>query len=140
MHSSVHWSIIYNSQDIEATKGLINRSKDEEDRVHIYWNICESESVSHSVMSYSLWPQGLYPARLLCPWNSLGKNTGVVAISFRGSSQPRDETWVPFIASRFFAIQATREAHAGKLSSHKTRNKMKYHYLWQHCWIHRILR
>ena len=39
MHSSVHWSIIYNSQDIEATKGLINRSKDEEDRVHIYWNI-----------------------------------------------------------------------------------------------------
>ena len=39
MHSSVHWSVIYNSQDTEATKGLINRSKDKEDRVHIYWNI-----------------------------------------------------------------------------------------------------
>ena len=33
--------------------------------------------ISHSVMSNSLWPHWLYPARLLCPWNSLGKNTGV---------------------------------------------------------------
>ena len=30
-----------------------------------------------SVMSNSLWPHGLYPTRLLCPWNSPGKNTGV---------------------------------------------------------------
>ena len=28
-------------------------------------------------MSYCLWPQRPYPTRLLCPWNSLGKNTGV---------------------------------------------------------------
>ena len=31
-------------------------------------------------MSDSLWPHGLYrlyPARILCPWNSPGKNTGV---------------------------------------------------------------
>ena len=31
---------------------------------------------SRFVMSNSLWPQGLYPTRLLCPC-SLGKNTGV---------------------------------------------------------------
>ena len=30
-----------------------------------------------SVMSYSLWPRGLQPTRLLCPWDSSGKNTGV---------------------------------------------------------------
>ena len=30
-----------------------------------------------SVMSDSLWPPGLQPARLLCPWDSPGKNTGV---------------------------------------------------------------
>ena len=30
-----------------------------------------------SVMSSSLWPHGLWPARLLCPWNSPGKYTGV---------------------------------------------------------------
>ena len=32
---------------------------------------------SRSVMSDSLWPQGLYPTRLLCPWNFPGKSTGV---------------------------------------------------------------
>ena len=30
-----------------------------------------------SVTSSSLWPPGLHPNRLLCPWNCLGKNTGV---------------------------------------------------------------
>ena len=32
---------------------------------------------SHSVMSDSLRPHGLLPTRLLPPWNSPGKNTGV---------------------------------------------------------------
>ena len=35
------------------------------------------ESVSHLVISDSLWPHGLQPARLLCPWDSAGKNTGL---------------------------------------------------------------
>ena len=33
--------------------------------------------LSHSVVSDSLWPFGLQPTRLLCPWDFLGKNTGV---------------------------------------------------------------
>ena len=33
--------------------------------------------LSGSVMSDCLWPHGLYPARLLCPWNFPGKNIGV---------------------------------------------------------------
>ena len=32
--------------------------------------------LSQSVMSDSLWPHGLLPARLLCPWNLSGKNIG----------------------------------------------------------------
>ena len=32
---------------------------------------------SHSVMSNSLRPQGLQPIKLLCLWDSPGKNTGV---------------------------------------------------------------
>ena len=32
---------------------------------------------SCSVMSNSSWPHGLWPARLLCPWEFSGKNTGV---------------------------------------------------------------
>ena len=38
----------------------------------------------HSVVSSSLQSHGLWPTRLLCPWNSPGKNTGV------GSHSPRD--------------------------------------------------
>ena len=34
-------------------------------------------SVSHSVMSDSSQPHELQPTRLLCPWNSPAKNTGV---------------------------------------------------------------
>ena len=36
-----------------------------------------SVSVSHSVVPDSLRPHGLQPTRLLCPWDSPGKNTGV---------------------------------------------------------------
>ena len=39
--------------------------------------IYESESVSHSVVSDSLQPHGLQPARLVCPWDFPGKNTWV---------------------------------------------------------------
>ena len=33
--------------------------------------------LSCSVLSDSLWPSGLQPTRLLCPWDFPGKNTGV---------------------------------------------------------------
>ena len=33
--------------------------------------------LSHSLVSDSLWSHGLRPTRLLCPWDSPGKNTGV---------------------------------------------------------------
>ena len=59
----------------------------------IYWNKTWAKTkeyfivslvlvvLSHSVVSNSLQPHGLQPARLLCPWNSPGKNTGVVSHS-----------------------------------------------------------
>ena len=40
-------------------------------------SVYERVSVSRSVVSDSLQLHGLYPARLLCPWNSPDKNTGV---------------------------------------------------------------
>ena len=39
--------------------------------------LLEAISPVFSVMSDSLRPHGLSPARLLCPWNFPGKNTGV---------------------------------------------------------------
>ena len=45
----------------------------------IYTYICMHEHEVTSVMSDwgRLWPSGLQPTRLLCPWDSPGKNTGV---------------------------------------------------------------
>ena len=55
------------------------------------------QECSYSVMSDSLWPPGLQPARLLCPWDSPGKNTRVGChFLFR----PRDQTLVSCIAGR----------------------------------------
>ena len=39
---------------------------------------CCCAVLSCSVVSDSFRPSGLYPTRLLCSWNSSGKNTGVV--------------------------------------------------------------
>ena len=85
----------------------------------------ESKSVSHSVMSNSLQPGGLELARLLCSWNSPGKNTRVVAIPFfKGFSQPGDWTQVSCITGRFFTIWAIREAWLNRFKSvTKTDNK-----------------
>ena len=107
--------------------------------------------LSRSVVSDSLWPHGLQPTRLLCPWGfsrqeywsgchallqglfqTQGLNPGLlhwrwilyrlshqgssrilewVAYPFsRGSSQPRNQTRVSLIASKFFTSWATREA------------------------------
>ena len=66
--------------------------------------------VSCSIMFNSLWCHGVFPARLLCPWNLPGKNTRVGCHYFsRGSSQPRDQIRVSCIAGRFFTIKVTRE-------------------------------
>ena len=65
--------------------------------------------LSHSVMSDSLWPHGLEPARLLCPWDSPGKETGVGCHALLQGifpTQGQDSR----IAGRFFTIWATREA------------------------------
>ena len=67
-------------------------------------------SVGCSVMFDFLQHHGLWPTRLLCPWDSPGKNTGVGCHSLlQGSSWPKDWTWVSHIAGRFFTIWATRE-------------------------------
>ena len=53
----------------------------------------------------TLQSHGQQPTRLLCPWDSLSKNTGV-----GGSSPPRDRTWVSCTAGGFFTNWAAREA------------------------------
>ena len=69
----------------------------------------ESESESRSVMSDSLRPHGLYPTRLLCPWNSPGQNIGVGSLSLLQGIFP---TQVSCIAGGFFTSSATRDGLA----------------------------
>ena len=46
------------------------------------------------VVSESLRPCGLEPTRLLCPWDSLGKNTGVGChVLLQGMSPAQESTW-----------------------------------------------
>ena len=66
--------------------------------------LCTCE-VSHSVVSDSLWPHGLQPTRFL-HWVLQVRTLEWVAISSsRGSSWPRDGTWVSCIAGRFFTTE-----------------------------------
>ena len=62
-------------------------------------------------VAYQALVHGIFQAKVL-KW---------VATSFsRGSSQPRDQTWVSCIAGRCFTIWTTREAHQNDQSSCKT--------------------
>ena len=71
--------------------------------------------VSQSVVSDSF-----QSTRLLRPWDSLGKNTGVVAIPFsRGFFRLRHQTQIYCIAGGFFTIWATREALWPRWAQHR---------------------
>ena len=68
------------------------------------------ERVSCSAVSDSFWPHGLSPTRLLCLWDSLGRNASGLPFPFPGDRpNPGIQTWVSCIAGRFFTIWATRE-------------------------------
>ena len=65
-------------------------------------------SVSHSVMSNFWGLHCMWPVRLLDPWDSPGKNTGVGCHSLlQGSSWPRAQTQFSCIADKFITVWAT---------------------------------
>ena len=78
--------------------------------------------LSHSVVSNSLQPHGLLPARLLCPWNFPGKLLEPVAVSYsRGSSQPRDQTQISCIS--YTGRQTLNHCTTGKPHKYFLKNK-----------------
>ena len=74
-------------------------------------------------MSNSLQPYGLSPARLLCPWDSPGKNTGVGCHAFlQGiflTQGLNPHLLFPALAGGFFTSSATWEAHKYSINSPK---------------------
>ena len=69
-----------------------------------------------SLQSYPiLWdPNGLWPTRLLCPWDSPGKNTGMHCQTLLQGIFPNQGlthvSMFPALAGRFFTAGATGEA------------------------------
>ena len=71
------------------------------------WMYCAV--LSHSVVSDSLRPRGLSPARLLSPWGSPGKKLEWVAMpSSRASSQPSDPIHV-YCVDRLFLYHLSHQ-------------------------------
>ena len=71
----------------------------------------KSESVSYSVVSDSLWPQGLSPPDSSAHEILQARRLEWAAITFsRRSSWPRDRTQVSRVVDRFIALWAPREA------------------------------
>ena len=64
-------------------------------------------SDSHSVMSDSLWPHGLYPTMLLCLWNPPFSREWVAIPFSRGSFWPRDWTHLSNNLGGSFTIRTT---------------------------------
>ena len=96
------WFSLY-SQHLETVSGAI-RYKDIE-RIHC-WIVCEQDFLFLPLIGefYFLflfhvlchWPEYLRQCGF---WDSLGKNTGIGAISFpRGSSQLRDQTHISYVS------------------------------------------
>ena len=71
---------------------------------------CSGQRVGMLVcMSSSLWPYGLQPNRLLCPWDSPSKNTGMGChFLLQGSPPPKDWTHVSCMGLIFTTVPPTQ--------------------------------
>ena len=63
-------------------------------------------------MSNCLWPHGLLPTRIICPWDSSGKNTGVGCHAFlQGIFLIQGSNLHLLLGRQILYHWATREAH-----------------------------
>ena len=101
---------------------MVNTSNDQYNELNVcippkflFWSPLLSLSFLLSCISLFTTPWTM-PTGLLCPWNSLGKNTGVGChfllqeILSNPGTEPKDQTQVFCTAGRLFTVWATREA------------------------------
>ena len=105
-HSRIWWHrrVASSLNDKSESRGRGQRGKWEVPRD--FGQVTENvECVSRSVVSNSLRSHGLQTTRLLCPWYSSGKNTGVGCHFLHQRIFPiRDQTWVSRITGRFSPV------------------------------------
>ena len=74
-------------------------------KFNINFNVHECNPVKYEVMSDSWQPHGLYLTRLLCPYNSPGKNIRMgLPFPSPGDIPTQYQTQVSHIAGRFFTV------------------------------------
>ena len=81
----------------------------------------------NSVLSYSLRLYGLWPTRLLCPWNFPGKNTGVGCHFLLQEIEPASPVFFFFLHCRQILYHWTIG---------KAHNSKKYHILKLPFWLY----
>ena len=106
---SYHFTTLANNTTSEEASPMAQRVKKSE------W---ESECVSPSVMSNSLWSHGLQPVRFLCPWDFPGKNAGVGSHFLLQGIFPTQE---------FFPIQ-DNSAKVWTTNANNHKNESQKHY------------
>ena len=103
-------------------------------RVCMYVCVCLHACVhtlSHWIMSNSLQPYGLQPARLLCSWNSPGKNTGASCHFLLQGIFPDPGIEPTFLASPALAGRFFTTEHPGKPCSLRIFVDKHYQYIFQ---------
>ena len=98
--------------DLEAfcLKNWVNGFPSWENKIHNPVLLCCCCLVTQLCLTF-LCHHGLWFARLLCPWDFLGQNTGVGChFLLQVSSWPRGQTWVSCIGRQILYHWATREA------------------------------
>ena len=104
----------------------------------------ETETESRSVLSYSLRPHGLQPARLLDPWNSPGQNTGVGSHSILQGIFPAQGLnpgllhcwWILYCLSHREALKTMEPV----TQSHVTYSQFSHLFLVGENWLNQLLR
>jgi len=118
--NELHFNEIKNKLILKNKARVISEKIDEwikKSRIYIWYsyifiNTAAAAALVSSVMSVSLQLYGLQPARLLCPWDSLGKSTRVGCHALlQGTFPTQGQTWVSCIEGRWFTMWTTREAH-----------------------------
>ena len=78
-------------RDLQSSRGEVGKTVLSLAHVFLSWDYLLTICVfSCSVVSDPLWPHGLWPTRLLCPWDSPSENTEVGChFLLQGSFQPQ---------------------------------------------------
>ena len=94
----------------------------------------ENESVSHSVMSDSLQLHGLQPTKLLCPWNSVGKNTGVASHSLLQRIFPTQGSSPGLLHCRQILCHLIHQGSPPNIN-HVTNLSTTFYFVCQYCYF-----